>query len=793
MCDTFLLRATPRSSRQRRVTSQAVAPSGTLRWLRMGVVRLTAFAIVVNVAISMHSPYVTSPWTASWVTAVVIVVLGVPSVAVLVAAMANRVDFGPLRMFVVAGVVANLLVVAGPHHGTPPAGSMYLNASTTVATCVSAFVWRSRRVTALWIVALTASFAAVMTPAVGVVVAVLQASVSMVGSIVLAFLGQALAGVYREVEQTELQRRLLGEKLAAHQELRWARERWDRLLHDKVLGALTMASRAMTPTSLASARVLAGDSLAALGVIKPTPGAGGEPMESHVNAAFGLGVERRGEMPVGLPPAVVTALEAATGEALLNVAKHAGVSSAVVAVTGDAQAVTVTIDDRGRGFAAADRRGPGRFGLGRSVPGHLASVGGRSVVISTPGEGTTVTLSWRATVPAPHPPSNERATHIDYRLGRWRAGVILGPLWTTLHAAVGLASSVGLWLPRYDTWPPAFWLAAALLVGAAALVTIDRAGAQAMAVIITAITVVYLVRRTPLGTVVDWRMWFVGATLPIGFMTVMSGRFRLTWLYAALIPTAMVLGWRPWGWGIWARHWELLVGPAIVMAVAALARGMLSRAQRQLSHATEQLIRTHRANQSAALEEQAARHRREALSTRVIPLLTRIWAANVLTAADRRAAALAEAEGRDHLMADALVDESMAVAARAARARGARVDLRAFDAPDSGELDVRGGRLGGPATDGSPGISLPSLVHEAKDPTAALTRFRRLVTLGLGDCTESSRLTAQWYANATDRAATLVIEGPRDGVDCTAYQQVLAHAPHLLDISPEEIWVEIHQ
>jgi signal transduction histidine kinase len=89
--------------------------------------------------------------------------------------------------------------------------------------------------------------------------------------------------------------------------------------------------------------------------------------------------------------AAVAALVEASREALTNVAKHAGTSSATLKVTdGGPAGITVEIRDGGRGF---DRRAAvAGTGLTRSIRERVALAGGRVVVDSEPGRGTAVRL-----------------------------------------------------------------------------------------------------------------------------------------------------------------------------------------------------------------------------------------------------------------------------------------------------------------------------------------------------------------------------------------------------------------
>jgi phage shock protein PspC (stress-responsive transcriptional regulator)/signal transduction histidine kinase len=86
----------------------------------------------------------------------------------------------------------------------------------------------------------------------------------------------------------------------------------------------------------------------------------------------------------------VAALVAATKEAVVNAAKHAGAPATVYAEVTDAE-VEVNVKDRGHGF---DPGGVGsdRHGLAESIVARVESVGGRASVRSAPGEGTEVRL-----------------------------------------------------------------------------------------------------------------------------------------------------------------------------------------------------------------------------------------------------------------------------------------------------------------------------------------------------------------------------------------------------------------
>jgi len=110
--------------------------------------------------------------------------------------------------------------------------------------------------------------------------------------------------------------------------------------------------------------------------------------------ALGLRVHYRHDPVPELPAEVAEAVGEATREALNNVVKHAGVSVCWLTVLWMDDALTVRIVDRGRGF---DTSAPSMgFGLPWSVVARMSAVGGGTRVLSAPGEGTTVELTWPA-------------------------------------------------------------------------------------------------------------------------------------------------------------------------------------------------------------------------------------------------------------------------------------------------------------------------------------------------------------------------------------------------------------
>jgi enoyl-CoA hydratase/carnithine racemase len=92
----------------------------------------------------------------------------------------------------------------------------------------------------------------------------------------------------------------------------------------------------------------------------------------------------------------LTALGAATREALVNAAKHSGATSADLYTEVTPQRVAVFVRDRGAGFDPAAVPAD-RFGVRHSIEDRMRRHGGTAEVRSAPGEGTEVRLRLPAT------------------------------------------------------------------------------------------------------------------------------------------------------------------------------------------------------------------------------------------------------------------------------------------------------------------------------------------------------------------------------------------------------------
>ncbi|PRY51982.1 phage shock protein C (PspC) family protein [Geodermatophilus tzadiensis] len=167
-------------------------------------------------------------------------------------------------------------------------------------------------------------------------------------------------------------------------------------LHDSVLQTLALIQRHAGDQQAVARLARSQERELRSWLYEPATAAGGtwaglvSHMVAEVEADHALTVD---PVVVGDAPVddALAALGAATREALVNAAKHAGVTSADLYTEVTAQSVSVFVRDRGAGFEPAAVPGD-RRGLRDSVTGRVARIGGTATVRSAPGEGTEVEL-----------------------------------------------------------------------------------------------------------------------------------------------------------------------------------------------------------------------------------------------------------------------------------------------------------------------------------------------------------------------------------------------------------------
>jgi signal transduction histidine kinase len=178
------------------------------------------------------------------------------------------------------------------------------------------------------------------------------------------------------------------------------------IMHDTVLGHLAAISSS-TPGALApdlraqmtrDLEVLIGEEWL-LDADIPDATAGTDWRASALFAAIaesrelGLDVDVSGDVSAiaRLEREHAQAVALAAKQCLVNVIRHAGVTSAEVVIYGSDDEVSVMVVDAGKGFSEAEA-GADRLGLRQSVRQRIVAVDGTVQVWSTPGRGTSVMI-----------------------------------------------------------------------------------------------------------------------------------------------------------------------------------------------------------------------------------------------------------------------------------------------------------------------------------------------------------------------------------------------------------------
>jgi signal transduction histidine kinase len=234
---------------------------------------------------------------------------------------------------------------------------------------------------------------------------VLPNTVSYFPNIVVTWaVARYLRASSREVDASREEAVAHAEALAAERQ----RAHHARLLHDRVLQTLeTLARGGWLPDETLRSHVASeaawlrafvegqgsregsGDLIAELNALVQSQARMGLHVEFHAAA-----LRETGQWRQWLTPKVVTALIEAAHEALTNVRKHAGVSTATMRASAGGAGITLGVLDHGRGFDLS--KASCGTGLRLSILDRMAGIGGAARVDSAVGNGTYVELTYPA-------------------------------------------------------------------------------------------------------------------------------------------------------------------------------------------------------------------------------------------------------------------------------------------------------------------------------------------------------------------------------------------------------------
>lgn len=641
-------------------------------------------------------------------------------------------------VLVVHIAVLTVLLVAHERSPAPPGANLTLTQGWSVAIVCGCILLLPPLRAGVAVLVVTALSGAIRSAFVPVPVAVTEAVIPIVGALITAWAGASATRRFARAEaahQLALQAGVAADEAQARSD---ARAWWDRVLHDKVLGALVLTSRATSSSMLQNARLLAADALDVIETVeaideftrgerpdlaldgsKPpaTPAAVGslDDRLGQLAASHGLtgDVSIRGR---GTPPEVQEAVLAAADQALRNVALHSGVTS--VRIRGHQLPARLSIDirDRGRGFEVHEVEAR-RAGLSQSIPGHMALVGGTSRVRSTPGRGTRVTLAWRPTW------DGESGAPISARqLRRW---------WWVTAAYAGL-HALGGWLTPGPMmhgvlgWAGlTIWLVALVMLHSN--VSTERLTQWLAAVLLGNFL---MLAPVPLPLSSGWTVWFLAASYPALCIPALRGRPWASAVGGSALALAVVIVFTiryPTGVG---TALQMAAPLAVIPAIAALYAWAMSRADKRLHEAQRSMLDARR-----RLRQQEARHDLVSDRVRTVadgtwPLFHKLLSGDVLTAQDRRLAHLLESINRDHLMARDVLTPPLEAQLRLARLAGVTVHLTS--------ASVR--------------------TETRAAPAPELLEFRRILADALTASQRGDEITARWQPENSYAAGTIVVE-----------------------------------
>ena len=512
------------------------------------------------------------------------------------------------------------------------------------------------------------------------------------------------------LDEADARRRALLIRLRTDASRARARRRADNFIHDHILSVLKVIPTESTET--AQLRAGAREALADLDT------AAAEPDESSARSSELLAALTRRLRAIGgddvvisdsitqdlnLPQEVARALVDAAAESLRNSLTHAagpdrGPVTRTASLRSDADGVTITVSDDGRGFDP-EHTGTIRHGVSGSIIARMRDAGGEARIDSSPGAGTTVTLSWNPRTTTAESPTGPCA-RTDPGAGRAQAAVPTARA-PAVAPPLSLTSSMEARTPRiivvcivvlyalvtllevragsYRRLVPV--IAGLLAIGLAALALIKRWPAHRMPARAAALVAaaagganVLVLFQIDFAGWPGYAAWCLGAGAAVCCGLIARERPRQAWAGLALIIAVI---------GIWTLNTGR--EPIIIITLGA---GQLFPLL--IWHLTVRIsidITARTAASEAAGAEITARRRahqesetlmRQAMTSvrrRVEPLLTAIADGAPITAGMRTRARMLEAELRDERRAPFFTGTRVIESARAARIRGIDVIL----------------------------------------------------------------------------------------------------------------------
>ena len=486
------------------------------------------------------------------------------------------------------------------------------------------------------------------------------------------------------LDEADARRRALLIRLHTDASRARVRRRADNFIHDRILSVLKVIPTESTET--AQLRAGAREALADLDT------AAAEPDESSVRSSELLAALTRRLRAIGgddvvisdsitkdlnLPQETAQALIDAAAEALRNSLTHAagpdrGPIMRTAALRSDADGVTITVSDDGRGFDP-ERAPISRHGVSGSIIARMRDAQGQARIDSSPGAGTTVTLSWNPRTTTATTGASPLSLASCLETPEARAIVVC------IFMLYILTTLIEVRVDSYRRLAPV--IAGLLAIGLAALALIKRwpghripAREAALVVAAAGGANVLVLFQIDFAGWPGYAAWCLGAGAAVCCGLIARERPRQAW--AGLVLTIIVLGM----WTLDTGHNPIIIltlgagqlFPLVIWHLTArLSVDITARTAASETAGAEIAAQRRAHRESEALMRQAM----TSVRRRVEPLLTAIADGAPITAGMRARARMLEAELRDERRAPFFTGTRVIESARAARIRGIDVIL----------------------------------------------------------------------------------------------------------------------
>ncbi|HEX5336625.1 MAG TPA: ATP-binding protein, partial [Propionicimonas sp.] len=240
----------------------------------------------------------------------------------------------------------------------------------------------------------------------------------MNASVVIVALG-VVSNAFKQLDEAEAASRKEATDAAIEEALLDERHRLDGIVHDEVMTTLVSAAHQNNDPHVAQQAQRAVERLAE--AEQPTearlPVTGDQLTWLVTDVVSALVPQAKFTSQLhnlAVPQPVASTLGMVVREVALNVAKHSGAENVDITLTSpEPGAVLIAISDDGIGFVP-EQVPKRRLGLQVSVVYRMWAIGGKAEILSSPGQGTVVNLSW---VPGEQP-----AAEADEQPRRRRSG-----------------------------------------------------------------------------------------------------------------------------------------------------------------------------------------------------------------------------------------------------------------------------------------------------------------------------------------------------------------------------------